>query len=143
MALQGAIPVEFGAAFPHGAFVVGEVMPVNDFEKSTKEKPVQQRDKNTGMPLWTVPVLDPDPDARKGQREINIKVAAEFQPVPPDTLPGLPFRPAEFTGLTVTPYLDENGHRAKVAYSYRATGMHAPGGAAHAVKAPQGEKAAA
>ena len=36
----------------------------------------------------------------------------------------MPFRPVEFDGLTVTPYVDDK--RGRVAYSYRATGMRAP-----------------
>ena len=36
----------------------------------------------------------------------------------------MPFRPVEFDGLTVTPYVDDK--RNRVAYSFRATGMRAP-----------------
>ncbi|HEY9412279.1 MAG TPA: hypothetical protein VIP77_22055 [Jiangellaceae bacterium] len=128
MAITGGIPVEFGQVFPHGAYVVGEVAPINDFEKSTKDKPVQDRDKVSGLPLWQVPVMDGDPEARKGQREITVKIAAEHQPVPPDAIAGLPFRPVEFTGLTVTPWLEERGNRSRIAYSFRASGMQKPGG---------------
>ena len=35
----------------------------------------------------------------------------------------MPFRPVEFDGLTVTPYLDDK--RNRVAYSSRATAMRA------------------
>ncbi|NDL60994.1 plasmid replication, integration and excision activator [Phytoactinopolyspora mesophila] len=127
MALQGAIPVEFGAVFPHGAFVIGEVTPEADFDQSTKDNRVQKRDKTTGLPVWQVPVMDADPDARKGQRELTVKIAAEVQPVPPEILNGTPFRPVEFEGLTVTPYVDTNGPRARQAFSFRASGMRKPG----------------
>lgn len=127
MALQGAIPVQFGQVFPHGAFVVGEVEPINDFEKSTREKPVQDRDKVTGLPLWQVPVMDGDDSVRAKQKTVTVKIAAEVQPVPPEQLQGLPFRPVEFDGLTVTPWLDDNGSRPRIAYSYRASGMRKPG----------------
>ncbi|WP_162453869.1 plasmid replication, integration and excision activator [Phytoactinopolyspora mesophila] len=113
MALQGAIPVEFGAVFPHGAFVIGEVTAEADFDASTKDNRVQKRDKVSGLPVWQVPVMDADPDARKGQRELTVKIAAEVQPVPPEILNGTPFRPVEFEGLTVTPYVDTNGPRAR------------------------------
>jgi hypothetical protein len=33
----------------------------------------------------------------------------------------------EFTGLTVTPYVSENSRRARLAFSFRATGVHAQG----------------
>ncbi len=48
-----------------------------------------------------------------------------MQPVPPEAVGGLPFRPVEFEGLTVTPYVDDK--RNRVAYSLRARAMHAPG----------------
>jgi hypothetical protein len=82
MAVSGGIPVEFGAVFPHGAFVIGEITPEADFDQSTKENRVQKRDKNTGLPVWVVPVMDADPEARKGQRELSVKVAAEVQAAP-------------------------------------------------------------
>jgi hypothetical protein len=53
------------------------------------------------------------------------------QPVPPDGLEGLPVRPVVLEGVTVTPYLKEVGNgRTRIAYSLRASGMHAPGKAA-------------
>ena len=55
-----------------------------------------------------------------------MKIAAQHQPVPPEAVTGVPFRPVEFDGLTVTPYVQENGGRPRVAYSLRATGMRAP-----------------
>ncbi|MQA04327.1 MAG: plasmid replication, integration and excision activator [Streptosporangiales bacterium] len=124
MAIDGGFrfPVEFGQAFPHGAFVVGEVMPVRDYDaKGDKQKD----DKVTGLPLWEVRCMDADPSVRRG--EFKVKVASKVQPVPPDALPGLPFRPVEFTGLTVTPYVDDGSKR--LAYSFNATGMQAPTGA--------------
>jgi hypothetical protein len=53
-------------------------------------------------------------------------VLDERQPVPPPALDGLPFRPAEFDGLTVTPYVAEGAGRPRVAYSIRARAMRAP-----------------
>lgn len=129
MALQGPIGVDFGQVFPHGAFVVGEVEPVADFDRSTREKPVQQVDKATGLKLWQVPVMDGDESVRAKQKTVTVKIAAEVQPVPPDAIAGLPFRPVEFDGLTVTPYVDTNGPRPRLAYSLRAAGMRKPGGA--------------
>ncbi len=143
MAITNKIPVRFGDVFPHGAFVVGEVEPVRDFEKSTRERPVQSTDRDTGMPVWSVSVLDPDPDARKDAKTITVKILAPVQPVPPEAAPGLPIRPVEFDGMTVTPYLNENGGRARVAYSFRATGMRAPAMGGGAGKpSPRGSEAA-
>ena len=126
MAITGGIPVEFGTAFPHGAYVCGPVEQVNDFDKSTRDNPVQQLDKESGKRVWQVPVVDADPEARKGQHEVTVKVVADHQPVPPETVGDTPFRPVEFEGLTITPWLDDRGNRPRIAYSFKATGMRAP-----------------
>src|SRR3954447_1181037 len=126
MAVQGPFKVEFGELFPHGLGVVGAVGPVVDFDASTKERKVQARDKDTGLPVWSVDVMDFDPDAR--ERTFKVKIAAPVQPVPPEALDGLPVRPVVLDGLTVTPYLKDVGNgRSRIAYSLRAAGMHAPG----------------
>ena len=52
------------------------------------------------------------------------KVAAPVQPVVPTGPPGSPFVPVEFTGMTVTPYVNQAG---RLAYSLKATGIRAPG----------------
>ena len=123
MGLQGAFPVECGALFPHGLGVVGAVTALDDFDASTKERKVQARDKETGLPIWQVDVMDFDPEAR--ERTFKVKVAAAVQPVPPEAVAGLPVRPVVLEGLTVTPWIKE-GQRAKIAYSVRATGLAAP-----------------
>ena len=131
MAIKNRFAVPMGEVFPHGAYVVSEVEPVRDFDKSAPGRPVQQLDKESGLPVWSVSVLDADPDARSKDKTVVVKIAATHQPVPPDTAAGLPFRPVEFDGLTVTPYVQENGGRARVAYSLRANAMRAPGGHGH------------
>jgi len=122
MALQGPIPVEFGVVFPSGAYAAGAFEPVRNFDASTGEKFVQSTDKATGQPLWAIEVIDPDPQART--RAVKVKVAAPAQPVIPAGPPGSPFVPVEFTGLTVTPYVNQAG---RLAYSVKATGIRAPG----------------
>ena len=62
------------------------------------------------------------PQART--RAVKVKVAAQVQPVIPAGPPGSPFVPVEFTGLTVTPYVNQAG---RLAYSIKATGIRAPG----------------
>ena len=61
-----------------------EVEPLDDFDKSTKDNRVQARDKDTGLPLWQVEVLDFDPQAR--EKTFKVKIAAEVQPVPPESI---------------------------------------------------------
>jgi hypothetical protein len=126
MAINGRFKVSMGDVFPHGAYVVSEVEPVRDFDKSSAGRAVQAVDKESGLLVWAVSVLDADPDARKDVKTVTVKIAAPVQPVPPEAMPGIPFRPVEFDGLTVTPYVNENGGRPRIAYSLRATGMRAP-----------------
>ena len=121
MALQGAISVEFGAVFPDGAYAAGIFEAVRDFDRSQGDRFVQQTDKATGLPLWTVDVIDAEQSAR--QRTVKVKVAAEYQPVLPTAPAGSPFTPVEFTCLTVTPYVNQAG---RLAYSLKATGVRAP-----------------
>ncbi|MYW04516.1 plasmid replication, integration and excision activator [Streptomyces sp. SID3343] len=120
--MKGAISVTFAAVFPFEAFAKS-VAPVADFEASKGGAKVQARDKVTGLPVWAVSVVNGDPDAVEAT--VKIKVAADAEPELPDALPGLPFRPVEFDGLTVTAYLNQSN---RVAFSFRASGVRAPAG---------------
>ena len=124
MANLQALRVEFGAVFPFGVGMVGEVEQQNDFDKSSKENRVQARDRDTGLPVWVIEVIDFDPQART--KTFKVKVVAEVQPVPPEALPGAPIRPLVLENLTVTAYIAD-GPRPKIAYSLRCTGLAAPG----------------
>lgn len=57
--------------FPHKAFVVSDVTPVIDYERSTKDNKVQATDRESGLPLWQVEVLDGDPAASKRARTLT------------------------------------------------------------------------
>ena len=122
MALQGPIPVEFAAVFPRGAFAAGGFEPVRDFEASKAGRVVQSKDKMTSLPVWVVNVIDADPQAR--DKTARVKVAATDQPLLPAASAGMPFVPVEFTGLTVTPYVNQGG---RLAYSLKATAVRVPG----------------
>ena len=133
MSVSQRMRVPFEDVFPAGAYMVGEIEPVDDYElikaaKAAGREPgdVQIRDKVTEMRVWAVRVIDADPAARKGKSEVVVKVSAEHQPVPPPAIPGMPFRPIEFEELTVTPYVDENSGRPRQAFSFRALGIKAP-----------------
>ncbi|WP_286175852.1 plasmid replication, integration and excision activator [Arthrobacter sp. NEB 688] len=116
--------------FPHGAYIVSPVTAVLDFEQSTREVKVQQTDKETGEFIWSMDVLDADPEAPKKSKTVSIKFLAKVQPVPPANDSASPFTPVEFDGLTALAYIDDNGNRPRIAWSYRADSMHAPGKAA-------------
>jgi len=129
MAVQGPFRVECGEVFPLGVGVVGAVAPLVDFDRSTRENRVQQLDRDSGLPVWVVDVMDFDPEAR--ERTFKVKITAPVQPVPPSAVEGTPVRPVVLEGLLVTPYMKEVGNgRSKIAYSLRAAGLAAPGRAA-------------
>ncbi|MGI5490970.1 plasmid replication, integration and excision activator [Microtetraspora malaysiensis] len=121
MALQGPIPVTFDMVFPHGCYVVGEVEPVKDFDASTNGRFVQARDKQTGEPVWQVAVMDADPTLKPAQKTVAVKILSAVQPIPPAAVPGVPFTPVEFDGVSVTPYVNSNSNR--LAYSIRVREM--------------------
>jgi len=126
MAINGKFRVSMEDVFPEGAFVVGAVEKVRDFDKSTPQKFVQQNDKETGLPMWSVSVLDADEEARRADKTVTVKILDTVQPVPPEAIVvhGHEFRPVEFDGLTVTPYVDDK--RDRIAYSLRARAMRTP-----------------
>jgi hypothetical protein len=136
MAMETRFAVSESEAFPYGvfAFVTTEVEPVRDFEKSTKDNPVQQRDKDTGFPLWSFDVLDQD--GRGKNAVVSVKIVSDTAPTLPPVPPGSPIRPVSFEGLTATAYVDQQrctgkggrDHRcgAKLAWSFRATGITPP-----------------
>lgn len=126
MAMPRKIPLDFGVVFPFGAYAVGEVQPVRDYDRSTKDNLVQATDPDTGVLLWSVDVVDGDPDARKANRTMSVKILAKVQPVLPTSLDGLPFTPVEFDNLTATPYIEDNGNFSKLAWSLRAGGVREP-----------------
>lgn len=55
---------------------------------------MQAKDKQTGLPLWAVEVIDADPQAR--DKTARVKVAAADQPVLPPAHAGMLFVPVEF-----------------------------------------------
>ena len=126
MVMPRKVPVEFGVVFPYGAYAVGEIGPVRDYDRSTRENPVQATDPDTGLPVWAVDVVDADPEAKKSTRTMTVKVAAKVQPVLPEAAEGMPFRPVEFDKMTATAYIEENGNFNRVAWSLRAAEVHAP-----------------
>ncbi|MEV7013642.1 plasmid replication, integration and excision activator [Streptosporangium sp. NPDC051022] len=123
MAIQGPIAIGFDQVFPHGCYVVGEVEQVKDFDASTNGRTVYAKDRTTGLAVWQIPVMDADPAVKAAQKTVAVKILTDVQPVPPAPLPGSPFTPVEFDGMTVTPYVAQNG---RLAYSIRAMAMRAP-----------------
>lgn len=122
MALQPGhrFPVDFDDVFPYGALAMS-VEQAQDFdERSGRRSPA--RDKHTNELVWQVTVIDRDPEARR--KETKVKVSASVQPVLPGEIAGTGMHPVEFSGMTVTPYVDDRSKR--MAYSLRASDMKAP-----------------
>ena len=113
--------------FSLGAFLVSEVTPMIDFDKSSGDNRVQATDRDTGSPMWQVEVLDGDPAAPKRSRTVTVKFAAQSQPVAPANSSGTPFTPVVFEGLMALPYSERSGDFSRIAWSFRALGMTAPG----------------
>jgi hypothetical protein len=63
--------------FPAGAYAAGAIEMVRDFDRSTADRLVQQTDKETGLPLWVVEVIDAQENAR--QRTVKVKLAAQVR----------------------------------------------------------------
>jgi hypothetical protein len=143
MAIARRFKIGHDEVFPFGAYLVGEVGPVFDFEKSTKELKVQQVDKDNGLLLWSVEVLDADPEAGKKSKTVTVKIGAKVQPVPPDALPGLPFRPVIFQGLSALPYIDDAGKFSRIVWSFKAEAMSAPAKSAVATTPSKSEASTA
>lgn len=117
----------FEVAFPRGVYVISEVEPVVDYDRSTRENKVQATDPDTGLPLWQVSCLDADPEAKKSSKTVTVKIPAKVQPVPPENKDGSPFTPVEFEGLTALPWIEQSGDFSKIAWSFKAEAMRAPG----------------
>ena len=137
------IRLPFGEAFPYGVFAVGEVEIMRDFEKSTRDKEVQAYD-DDGDPIWSLDVIDADPNATKTTRSLSIRIVAKHKPALPEAPAGQPFTPVEFEGLTASPYVADspmgNG-KGRLAWSFRATGVTAPKQGAGRTSAAKGAAA--
>jgi len=121
MALGRYIPINMDQVFPSGAYAVGGVEQVVDFDASTPQQRVQAHDRDSGLPLWAVSVFDADPEARA--KVVRVKIAARNPPTLPQAPAGLPFAAVAFEGLTATGYVDTSGSRPRLAWSFRATAV--------------------
>jgi hypothetical protein len=131
MAMQRRLRVAHGDVFPSGAFLKGQAEPVLDFKAAKRDdgsRP-QVKDPDSGLLLWQVVVLDADEVASKRETALSVKIPGKVAPVPPENKTGSPWTPVEFVGLTALPYVEDSpsGGRGRIAWSYRADGMVAPG----------------
>src|ERR671939_466955 len=119
------LPAGMAEVFPQGCVLVpGSIAEAIDYDDSGRSG--QARDKLTGEPVWQCRVMDQDPALGSRSRETVVKITADRMPTSPV---GDAWLPVEFTGLTVTPYVDSSRCKgqgrcgARVAFSLRATGI--------------------
>lgn len=101
MAIPGGyrFRVPFDDVFPQGCFV----MSVERAKDYNNGKPKDAVDPISGKPVYAIQITDPSAKGRNtGQ---VVKMACGVQPVPPEAIPGTPFRPAIFEGMSVVPYV--------------------------------------
>ena len=127
MGLNGPVRTDSAVQFPFGVAVCGPVTSAAEFNKNAAPSAarVQARDKDTGLPLWQVDVMDLDPDAR--ERTFRVKVVSAVQPVPPDAIAGTPLRPVYLENLQILAWLPkEEQKNPKIQYSAKCTGLLPP-----------------
>jgi hypothetical protein len=122
--------VEMSQVFEGGvAYVMGQVEPEKDWEKSSVTKFVQKVDQGSGLRVWSVVIADPGSASQR-----KIKILCDDEPVVPAPAAGMPpFVPVEFVGLSVRPWLDDRGCKqqpgrrcgCRVELSIRARGVRA------------------
>ncbi len=120
--------VDFDEVFPQGAYIVGEVVPVTEYqsqEDKARNRPVRPRiDEASGMPIFKVTIADPAAEKDR-DKSITVEIAAKVQPVPPAAAGNLPFRPVVLEGLTVQPRAETSGQAKWITWVFRATGLRA------------------
>jgi hypothetical protein len=101
MAIPGGyrFRVPFDDVFPQGCYVMS-VERARDYNNG---KPKDAVDPVSGKPVHAIQVTDP---SAKGKNTGQVmKMAVDVQPVPPEAIPGTPFRPAVFTDMSAVPYV--------------------------------------
>ena len=123
------LAADFEEWFPEGLFLVGEIVPVTEYqaqEDRARNRPVRPRtDEATGLPLFRGTFADPAAEKDR-EKSVTVEFAAKVQPVPPAALAGVPFRPVVLEGMTVQPRAEVSGQAKWITWVVRATGMTAP-----------------
>jgi hypothetical protein len=130
--------VDFDQWYPQGLYLVGEITPVTEYqsqEDRARNRPVRPRtDEVSGLPLFRGTFADPAAEKDR-EKSVTVEFACAHQPVPPEPVAGVPFRPVVLEGLTVAPRAEVSGQAKWITWTIRATGMRAPGGTSAGVTA--------
>jgi len=125
------LPVDFDQWYPQGLYLVGEITPVTEYqsqEDRSRNRPVRPRtDEVSGLPLFRGTFADPAAEKDR-EKSVTVEFACAHQPVPPEPVAGVPFRPVVLEGMTVQPRAETSGQAKWITWTIRATGMRAPGG---------------
>ena len=129
--VDGPYYVDVAQQFSHGLAVVSEVTKVLVYDTSRKpDDRLQERDRDTGLLLWEVVVLDLNPGAH--EKTFRVRMGADVQPVLPPMAPGLPLRFVQLEGVSISTYPKVTGRNrgtgqdiVRLAYMVSATGMSA------------------
>lgn len=133
MAVPMPIALPHDVVFAYGLYATGEVVEEKDYDKPDKPPKV---DPETGKRAYSFSALDADPSVRGAAKSVKVTIYADVQPVLPAPADGSPFALVELEGLRVRPYVAEGPagrdgkSRGRLAFSYRAAGVHAPKSAA-------------
>ena len=132
------LPVDFDQWYPQGLYLVGEITPVTEYqsqEDRSRNRPVRPRtDEVSGLPLFRGTFADPAAEKDR-EKSVTVEFACAHQPVPPEPVAGVPFRPVVLEGMTVQPRAETSGQAKWITWTIRATGMRAPGGTSVGVTA--------
>ena len=123
---------EFDEWFPQGLYLVGEIQAVTEYQSAedrARNRPVRPRiDETSGLPLFRGTFADPAAEKDR-EKSVTVEFACAYQPVPPELVAGVPFRPVVLEGMTVQPRAETSGQAKWITWVVRAAGMRAPGGA--------------
>jgi hypothetical protein len=100
-------------------------------------------DEVSGLPLFRGTFADPAAEKDR-EKSVTVEFACAHQPVPPSSVPGVPFRPVVLEGMTVAPRAEASGQAKWITWVIRATDMTAPDAATGTnPPAPAGKSVAA
>lgn len=94
-------------------------------EGKARNRPVRPRiNEQTGRRIYRATIADPSPEKER-DKSIAVDIVADVQPVPPEAVANLPFRPVVLEGLTVQPRAEASGRAKWITWVVRATGLRA------------------
>jgi hypothetical protein len=124
------LKAEFDEWFLQGLFLVGEITAVMEYqsqEDRARNRPVRPRiDEVSGLPLFRGTFADPAAEKER-DKSVTVEFACIHQPVPPEAVAGLPFRPVVLDEMNVAPRAEVSGQAKWITWTIRATGMRSPG----------------